>query len=88
MGSPLSPVVANIFMEDFENTAIATTDYQPRVWYRYVDDTFVVWQHGRAKLHDFLLHTNDLHYRIQFIIQFTMEIENNNSIPLHDVLVY
>ena len=83
MGSPLSPVVANIFMEDFENTAIATADHHPRVWFRYVDDTFVVWQHGRAKLDDFLLHINDLHHRIQF----TMEIENNNSIPFLDVLV-
>ena len=29
MGSPLSPTVANIFMEDFENTAIATFHLQP-----------------------------------------------------------
>ena len=27
MGSPLSPVIANIFMEDFETTALMTADY-------------------------------------------------------------
>ncbi len=53
MGSPLSPVVANISM------AIVSADYQPKVWFRHVDDTFVFWQHGRD---NFLLHINDLQY--------------------------
>ena len=83
MGSPLSPVVANIFMEDFESTAITTADRQPKVWYHYVDNTFVVWQHGRRHLEEFLTHINGLHGRIQF----TMEVEDNNRISFLDVLV-
>ena len=83
MGSPLSPVVTNIFMEDFESTAIVTSDYQPRIWYRYVDDTFVVWEHGRQQLDEFLEHINGLHERILF----TMEVEENNKISFLDVLV-
>ena len=83
MGSPLSPVVANIFMEDFENTALLTADLSPKVWFRYVDDTFVVWQHGRNKLEDFLTHLNTLHERIKF----TMELESSGTIPFLDVLV-
>ena len=35
MGCPLSPVVANIFMEDFKSTAITTADRQPKVWYHH-----------------------------------------------------
>ena len=83
MGSPLSPVVANIFIEDFESTAIVTSDYQPRIWYRYVDDTFVVWEHGRQQLDEFLEHINGLHERILF----TMEVEENNKISFLDVSV-
>ena len=43
MGSPLSPVVANIFMEKFEEGTLKSADLKPTMWRRYVDDTFVLW---------------------------------------------
>ena len=82
MGSPLSPVVANIFMEDFEGTALVTCDLPPKLWLRYVDDTFVVWQHGENHLGEFLEHLNGLHTRIDF----TMEEEVSGKLPFLDVL--
>ena len=68
MGSPLSPVIANLFMEDFENTALATADFQPKLWKRYVDDTFV-WPQGTDQLQIFLHHINHLHENIEFTIE-------------------
>ncbi|XP_018372103.1 PREDICTED: uncharacterized protein LOC108766985 [Trachymyrmex cornetzi] len=50
MGSPISPVIANIFMEHFEKETLGKTPKKPEVWFRYVDDTFVIWRHGRAEL--------------------------------------
>ncbi len=42
IGSPVSPIVSNLFMENFETKVIATFPHQVKVWGRYVDDTFVV----------------------------------------------
>jgi len=50
MGSPLSPVVTNLFMENFESKALSSSLFQPRLWKRFVDDTCVVWPHGKEKL--------------------------------------
>ncbi|XP_038069827.1 uncharacterized protein LOC119739063 [Patiria miniata] len=52
MGSPLSPVQADIFMEEFEPSSLLTADLRLSLWLRYVDDTFVVWPHGPDTLQD------------------------------------
>jgi len=54
MGSPLSPIIANFYMEDFEMKAIGIAIHKPSCWYRYDDDNFVIWPHGKEKRTDFL----------------------------------
>ena len=83
MGSPLSPVLANIFMEDFETKAIETYPFKPTCWMRYVDDTFIIWPHGKDKLDSFLNHLNSQHQQIKF----TMEIEKDQALPFLDVQI-
>ncbi|XP_011069268.1 PREDICTED: uncharacterized protein LOC105155067 [Acromyrmex echinatior] len=83
MGSPISPVIANIFMEHFEKEALKKAPKKPEVWFRYVDDTFVIWRHGRSELRKFLIHLNKQHPNIRF----TIDIEENGKLPFLDVLV-
>ena len=66
MDSPLFLVIADFFMEGFENQAIEQVAHKPVCWFRYVDDTFVIWPHGQEKLTEFLNHLNGLHNKMQF----------------------
>ena len=38
MGSPVSHVIANIYIEHFESLAIPTSPTLIKGWFRYVDD--------------------------------------------------
>ena len=78
MGSPL---VANIYMEMFEELALRTAPHAPRVWRRYVDDTFCIME--REHVDQFLRHINNL----RPTIQFTMELEEERHLPFLDILL-
>ena len=58
MGSPLSPNVANIYMERFEEEALATAPHPPSLWKRYVDDTFVIQEEEHRN--EFLQHISSI----------------------------
>ena len=63
MGSPLSPVLAELFMEEFELDTIENADLRPNLWLCYVDDTFVVWPHGKTALPSILqASTHQIHH--------------------------
>lgn len=83
MGSPLSLIIANIYMEHFELVALDSAPLRPKLWLRYVDDTFVIWPHNQTNLAHFLEHLNS----IREFIQFTMEQESEGQIAFLDVLV-
>merc|ERR1711994_928145 len=64
MGSPVSPIVCNLFMEDLEQRAIETALHPPFWWYRYVDDTHS--KHKRNQVDEFTEHLNSLEDDIKF----------------------
>jgi hypothetical protein len=77
MGSPLSPVIANFFMEDFEEDALKRAIHKPLRSFKGVHDTFVIWSHGQEEVDDFLLHHNSIHYNTPI----SKDAERNGHIP-------
>ncbi|XP_064632716.1 uncharacterized protein LOC135491023 [Lineus longissimus] len=82
MGNPVSPIVANLYMEHLEQTAIASapTQFKPRFWKRYVDDVLSVIPIGTAQALNDHLNTIDETGNIKF----TNEAMKDNSIPFLD----
>ena len=83
MGSPLAPVLANLFMGHHESNWINNfSGKKPLFYRRYVDDTFCLFENEiDAKL--FFDYLNTRHD----IIKFTFETEQDNKIPFLDILI-
>ena len=82
MGSPVSPVVAKLYMEYFEHRALTSAVNPPRSWKRYVDDTFIILQQSQKG--EFLQHINSVDPSIKFT---TEEPRQDDSMPFLDTLV-
>ncbi|RLU15331.1 hypothetical protein DMN91_012325 [Ooceraea biroi] len=81
MGSPLSPILTDMVMEDLEVHCLGLLDFTVPVFYRYVDDVFTILP--RDRLHDVLNVFNGYHPRLRF----TYEIETNNMLSFLDATV-
>jgi len=81
MGSPLSPIIADMVLRDLETKAIEKLPFELPLYRRYVDDILLA-----ASLDQFniILDTfNSFHVRLQF----TLEISINNRINFLDVTI-
>ena len=84
MGSPLAPTLANLFLSHWEQIWLNTcpNNCKPTFFKRYVDDTFVLFDSPEKPLH-FLEFLNSQHNNIKF----TIEQEQNKSLPFLDTTI-
>ena len=54
MGKKFAPSYANIFMAQWEASALASCRKRPLCYLRYLDDVWGVWPHSRSEFDDFL----------------------------------
>ena len=83
MGSPLSPVLAGLFMEYFESELLPTLSNLPKFWTRYVDDVFLIWPNSI----DFNSFINELNSLVPSI-KFSVEWEEGGSLPFLDLVIF
>ena len=66
MGTKFVPAFADIFMAKLERRFIQSVPFQPWFWWRFLDDVFMIWTHGRACLEEFLSALNSYHETTKF----------------------
>ena len=79
--SELFNVVANLCMEEIEESAINSSSVPPKIWKRYVDDSFCIIKKDNVPAFHDTLNSIDAN------ISFTIEIESDNKISFLDTLV-
>ena len=82
MGSLISPIVANLYMEGFEIKAISSSPHPSYLWKRFVDDTFTIIKSSEKA--GFLEHLNTIDHNIQSTSE---ECREDGSIPFLDILI-
>ncbi len=83
MGSRLSPVLANIYMEEVENTVLRAFPIALKMYVRFVDNIFLVYDSSKMHLQELLDVFNDQHPDIKL----TCEMEEDQQLPYLDILV-
>ena len=66
MGTKCTPSYAILFMDRLERDFLSTRHLVLLVWWRYIDDIFMVWQHSAEELYSFLDALNAFHETIKF----------------------
>ena len=82
MGSPISPIVANLYMEEFEIKAISSSPQSSYLWKRFVDDTFTTIKSSEKT--KFLEHLNTRDPNILFTSE---ECRIDGSMSFLDILI-
>ncbi len=80
MGLPVSPSVADLMMDEFEERDLQNPPVVPSVWFRYADDTFMVLLQNRIE--EFTNYLNS-----QNRSQFTIEEEENCKLAFLDTCI-
>lgn len=83
MGKKFAPSYANIFMADWEQTALAASAIKPFAYFRFLDDIWGVWTHSEDEFLAFITHLNSHQESIK--VKYSMDRSEVNFL---DVVSY
>ena len=81
MGSSLSRIIANLVMEEIEQTALNTNLNPLSLWLRYVDDVYAIME--KTEVEPFHVYLNT----ISTSIKFTKELKKSGQLAFFDISV-
>ena len=83
MGAPLSPLLANYFVENIYIIALDPYFLKHKFLGRYMDDIMSVWNYGEKEIKGYLKHLNFWRGNLKF----TVELEEDKKLEFPDILL-
>ena len=80
VGSPMSPALAELYIQRVEEIQFYRMIHTPRLYLRKVDDTFFITKYDKKE-------TVDEINKFNCKVQFTYESATNNTLPFLDCLI-
>ena len=77
MGTKTAVSFANIFMAEIETNLILQNNTKLRVWKRYIDVVFSLWDCNRNEVERFIEEANTFHPTIKFTAEINIRERNN-----------
>ena len=78
MGTRMAPSYANLFIGNFKQLAVENTPLKPFVWWRSIDDIFMIWTEGEDNLKTFINYMNSIHLTIKFTHEYSNSSETSH----------
>ena len=82
IGTKFAPSYAIIYMAALEEDFSETLIKKLWLWWRYIDDIFMIWQHGEDELKIFLDKLNNFHSSIKFTCEYSRENVNHLDVQV------
>ena len=83
MGRKYSPAYADIYLADWEESALLKCPSRPLLYYRYLDDIFGLWDKSETELNHFIHILSSHHPRIT--LKHTLHLQ---QVPFLDTIVF
>ena len=71
MGTTVAPIYANLFMNSPKETFIYPQANCPRIWFRFMDDIWVIFRGTEKELNSFVEYCNSFHETIKFMVEYS-----------------
>ena len=82
IGTKCAPTYACIYMDEAGTEFLKIQERTALVWFRYIDDIFFIWTHGKEHLETFLQELNNFNPDLKFTYE-----SNEKEIPFLDLKV-
>ena len=76
IGTKFAPPSSLLFMADFQKKMLESFQKKPIIWWRHIDDVFLIWKHGKESLKVFRKQVNMFHSTIKLTAEYSKEKGN------------